>query len=234
MGQAIAVILVWLSLGSIGLLADQSEADKDAPVRQREHYTGPIGRAGEEHKTATRRARGVRFNNNNPRIPTISDSATTGVMITYRDRRGPRPLPLDADLIVIGTLEATQSFLSDDRKEIYTEDIYVVDDVLKGFTAGLGQEITVLKEGGAVRLPKGGTAIRRMGGQYFPAVGSRVCLFLQSTGNIGEYALRGGVRVDTPSPVALDESVPIKTMDPGTSADFIATVRAQLATDGQQ
>ena len=110
-------------------------------------------------RPAVRDARAVRFNSRYGFSMLEPAPGRFGKPITIVDfARGPE-LPFEtSDTIVAGEVTLIQSFLSSDKKQIYTEYTIKVTDSIKagaGTSPGLGDSLTLLGLGGTMRMPDG-------------------------------------------------------------------------------
>lgn len=84
--------------------------------------------------------------------------------------------------IVIGNIANAQSYLSNDKTAIYSEMQLTVTSVLadkSGASVKAGSQISVVRQGGAVRLPSGRLLVRGCPDESLPRIGHQYLMFLQ-------------------------------------------------------
>lgn len=119
-----------------------------------------------------------------PILPTLEE-LPPGVpgKVTFVDLPPMPDLPVKmSHAVVVGAVKRVQTYLSDDRRNIYTEYTVAVEEVLKdesGLSLYSGSTITLDRRGGAVRLPSGRVLRDVVKGNGLPLVsGTRYMLFL--------------------------------------------------------
>jgi len=94
----------------------------------------------------------------------------------YRD-----PTPFShSDAVVVGNITSGQAYLSNDKRDVYSEFQIIIQEVLKEPSArriGPGDSIAVERYGGAIRLSSGKVLIRGITEFSMPLVGKRYLLF---------------------------------------------------------
>jgi hypothetical protein len=87
----------------------------------------------------------------------------------------------NSDAVVIGNIESSSAFLSEDKTGVYSEFALQISQVLKNPPGDLdpGALTTVLRPGGGVRFPSGNVKYFLIGGRGMPHVGGRYLLFLK-------------------------------------------------------
>lgn len=89
----------------------------------------------------------------------------------------------EADAVVTGEIIRSQPFLSGDGKCLYTEYTFKVTDSLKGLRGSVpfasGESVTILREGGAARLPSGEVVQHVVRPDIAPALRHSYLMFLQ-------------------------------------------------------
>jgi hypothetical protein len=93
------------------------------------------------------------------------------------------PLPVGkSDAIVIGTITRAHSFLSNDKKDIYSEFQLLVKSVLKSegdANISVGSTIDIERYGGQIRLPSGKTVVRGRADEPMPVPGGQYVVFVR-------------------------------------------------------
>jgi hypothetical protein len=123
----------------------------------------------------------------------------------YRD-----PMPVSqSDAVVVGIVKDGQAYLSNDRRDIYTEFNIVLQEVVKapsGSYLRAGDTIAVERNGGAIRLPSGKVLIRAAKDYSMPLIGKRYLLFLRYNGDSTEdYHLLTGYQLEGSQVYRLDD-----------------------------
>ena len=123
---------------------------------------------------AIRDARSRTFNSNRP-LSRLEPTAGRMGRPRVQGEFLPAPeLPFEeADTVLVGEVIRIQPFLSSDKKGIYTEYVIRVADSIKsapGTSPSAGDSLTILREGGAVRLPNGQVAEHRLINDVTPAI----------------------------------------------------------------
>lgn len=104
-------------------------------------------------------------------------------------------------LVVIGNINSGRAFISEDRSSIYSEFSMNVLSLLKASpnnNINVGNNLTLIRLGGKIRLPSGKILYRGAYGISMPKVGERYLMFLQEDPEtqafniITAYALQGG------------------------------------------
>lgn len=102
----------------------------------------------------------------------------------------PTPSEL-SDLIVTGVVVGGRSFLTTDRKNIYSEAFLRVNQVLKGTPVNSGL-LTIQQDGGTVRLDNGRVVHKLpMGGSYPLDTNQPYLVFLRYQANTADYVVIG-------------------------------------------
>jgi hypothetical protein len=84
--------------------------------------------------------------------------------------------------IAIGNVAHARSYLSNDKTAIYSEMLFAVTSVLadkSGASVKAGSQISMVRQGGAVRLPSGRFLVRGCSDESLPRIGHQYLLFLQ-------------------------------------------------------
>src|SRR4029077_9808075 len=94
---------------------------------------------------------------------------------------------------------AAQSFLSNDRRNIYSEFKLKLHEGIKNsanFYVRVGDSITIQRKGGAIRLPSGKVLTRGVMADSMPQTGSRYLLFLKYDQSTQDYSVLMGYKLD--------------------------------------
>jgi hypothetical protein len=93
----------------------------------------------------------------------------------------PPVFPVTSDLIVVGSIQTRQPYLSDNVTVVFTELTVQVEDILKNNPSSpidLYHHLVVDREGGAIRMPSGRIWRYVVAGLGIPDLGKRYVLFL--------------------------------------------------------
>lgn len=138
-------------------------------------------------------------------------------------------LPLvESDLVVVGTIGGGQAYLSENKRNVFSEFTLIVEEVFKSKSSGVshGFVLTIDRIGGHVKYPNGQKVLYRIAGLNMPQIGSRYLFFLTSKHNMDDLSILTGYELTQTGAVPLDEGVPAVTSLTGTSGkDILQTVR---------
>lgn len=136
--------------------------------------------------------------------------------------------------IVIGNVTGAQARMSNNKKGVYSEFTFQVEEVLKnddGKSLTSNSSVTLDREGGRVRLPSGMVGIYYISGQGSPRIGRRYVLFLSGKKSpdftvVTGYELREGkvLPLDYPG-----SGHPFTKYDGADEQSFLAELRAAIA-----
>jgi len=104
-----------------------------------------------------------------------------------------------SDVVVVGTVTAGQSYLSNDRRNIYSEFKLKLQESIKNsanFYVRARDSITIQRKGGAVRLPSGKVVIRAVMADSMPQTGGRYLLFLKYDQSTEDYSVLMGYQLN--------------------------------------
>ena len=167
----------------------QATTPSTPPSRTSSYSVGPITPYSEATNPPTdvlRFRRGERYNSPNSPLPELGEESdptlvTGQVGDYYRD-----PMPFgNSDAVFVGTIKNGQAYLSNDKRDIYTEFNVALQEVVKTPSTpylSSGDTIAIERNGGAVRLPSGKVLIRATNDYSMPLVGKRYLLFLKYNG----------------------------------------------------
>jgi len=131
-------------------------------------------------KKAARIKRNKRFNTSRTSLEEQEDGTFSGILLNSPP---PPPLPVMSDVIIVGSIQRRQPYVSDNLTVVYTEFTVNIEEILKNnlnapFYAS--EPLTIHREGGAIRMPSGRVfryLVSPIGSM--PEVGKRYVLFLQ-------------------------------------------------------
>ena len=95
----------------------------------------------------------------------------------------PPPLPIKSDLVIVGSIQRRQPYLSENITKVYTEFTVHIEEILKNHASSpvyAFQPLIINRQGGAIRMPSGRVFRYLVDGiGSMPEVGKRYVLFLQ-------------------------------------------------------
>jgi hypothetical protein len=148
-------------------------------------------------KWAKRQAKGKKYNNKYaPPIEQLNISYLTNHSLLSLPA-----LPLkESSAVIVGEIADAKAYLSEDRKQVYSEFIVSIQSVLKNNSTqaiAAGGSVEVERFGGRALLPSGKTAVVAVDDQDMPRVGGKYVLFLTANENetftiLTGYELRDG------------------------------------------
>jgi hypothetical protein len=108
-------------------------------------------------------------------------------------------MPFDAsDAVVVGTVTARQSDLSNDKRDIYSEFKVKLQDIIQNSDTvylRTSDSIDIQRKGGGIRLPSGKVLTRSVLADSMPQIASRYLLFLKYDQSTGDYAVLNGYQL---------------------------------------
>jgi hypothetical protein len=240
-----AVVLVSLSLSMIGL-GQTPLATTAAPPR---YSPGPIidyRAALPNCGDVLRFRRSERYNIPGPSVQELGENSETAIWDLPETHFQKNPMPFDAsDAVVVGTVNAGQAYLSNDRRNIYSEFKLKLQEIIKTSDAPylrVADSIDIQRKGGAVRLPSGKVLTRAALADSMPEVGNRYLLFLKFNRDAEDYGVLTGYQLEGNEVYRLDdlnfsESIHQEVVHPlrkeGMNEDqFLARVKSTFPTRG--
>jgi hypothetical protein len=153
--------------------------------------------------------RGERYNLTNPSVPEIGEQSEPKIVNLAPSHFRRNPMPFEhSNVVAVGTIKAGQAFLSNDKRDIYTEFSFSVEEVLKTPAAPyvrVGDSIDIERRGGVVKLPSGKIIVRGTLTDSMPLVGKRYLLFLRFNPNTEDYHLQTGYQIEGGHAYRLDD-----------------------------
>jgi hypothetical protein len=153
--------------------------------------------------------RGERYNISNPSLPEVGDQSEPKIIDLAPSHFQRNPMPFEhSDAVVIVTIKAGQAFLSNDKRNIYSEFKASIEEVIKTTTARylrVGDSIDIERSGGVVKLPSGKIIVRGTATDSMPLVGKRYLLFLRYNSNTEDYHLQTGYQIEGGHVYRLDD-----------------------------
>jgi len=153
--------------------------------------------------------RGQRYNIPDPSVPELAEQRDPGGVTEWLASYYHDPMPISrSDAVVVGAITSGQAYLSNDKRDFYSEFKAVVQEVLKAPTAHyirMGDRIAVERKGGSVRLPSGKVVVRGFTDASMPLVGKRYLLFLRYSQDTDDFHILTGYQLEGQRTYSLDE-----------------------------
>jgi hypothetical protein len=204
-----AAVLVLLSLSTIGSFGQTSLVATTTPPQ---YSPGPITdyRAALPNSSDVLRfRRGERYNIPDSSLLELGENSEAAIWDLPETHFQRNPMPFDdSDAIVVGTVNAGQSYLSNDRRNIYSEFKLMLQEIIKTSNAPylrVADSIDIQRKGGAVRLPSGKVLTRAALADSMPHVGNRYLLFLKFNEDTEDYGVLTGYQLEGNEVYRLDD-----------------------------
>jgi hypothetical protein len=104
-----------------------------------------------------------------------------------------------SDAVVVGTVSAGRAYLSNDKRNIYSEFQFKIREIIKAPSAVYLQKqdsIDIHRKGGSIRLPSGKILVRGALADSMPLAGKRYLLFLKYDPSTEDYAILTGYELE--------------------------------------
>ena len=194
-----AAVLVLLSLFTCGSFGQTSGATTSPPPL---YSTGPItdyDAAFPNFRDVLQFRRGERYNIPNSSLP-LGEDSDVGIFDLPPSHFRKDAMPFDAsDAVVIGTVTAGQSHLSNDRRDLYSEFKLTLQGLVKNSAPPylrVDDSIDIQRKGGAIRLPSGKVLTRAVLADSMPQIGGRYLLFLKYDQSTEDYSILMGYQLN--------------------------------------
>jgi hypothetical protein len=153
--------------------------------------------------------RGERYNIPDPSLAELGENSETAIWDLPETHVEKNPMPFDdSDAVVVGTVSAGQSYLSNDRRNIYSEFKLKLQEIIKTSNAPYlraGDSIDFRRKGGAIKLPSGKVLTRAALADSMPQIGSRYLLFLKYNQDTEDYGVLTGYQLEGNEVYGLDD-----------------------------
>lgn len=218
-----------------------SELPRELQAPAPQYSFGPpteYNAARPDSKDVLRFRRGERYNSPDSPLPELGEDSDATLVGTLFDAPVVR-FPFEySDTVVVGTVNTGQSYLSDDRHDIYSEFRVTLEEVIKTPTAPflrIDDSIDVQRHGGIIKLPSGKLLTRGFLIDSMPVIGGRYLFFLKHTEQTEDYLIETGYqlvgntvyRLDDLSYQQSDTLTPLLLREETSVDEFLATVRAK-------
>lgn len=168
-------------------------------------YSAALPKSGDD----VRFRRGERYNIPYSSLPELGESSEAAIWDLPETHFQKNPMPFDAsNVVVVGKVMAGQSYLSNDRRSIYSEFKLKLQDIIKNSNdtyLSVGNSIDIERRGGAVRLPSGKVLVRAALAESMPQIGKRYLLFLKYDRDVDDYSMLTGYQFEGTEVYGLDD-----------------------------
>jgi hypothetical protein len=137
----------------------------------------------------------------------------------------------ESSLIVLGEVISVKTFLSNDRRGVYSEFAIKPDDVLKDSERISQKTILADREGGVVIYPNGQRILYQSSILALPELGGRYLFFLRKEGESPNYEILASYDVAGENVYRLEESKERTDEQKDSKARFLDTVRTKIAAN---
>lgn len=248
--QKLTYVLLVLVLATLGfsfarnrnLTAATAAGQQDREQKEREHnqkikdrfptvdYNKPD--SADPEKKAKRK----RYNVGSVVSPTVGPDIVESEVIGEAHVTLPALPVAESDIVVVGTVGSGQAHLSENKRIIFSEFTFIVEEVLKSKTSGIGQGsvLTVDRLGGHVMYPNGQKVLYRLHGMNMPQIGSRYLFFLTSTHNKEDLSILAGYELTEKGAIPLDPELPdVGALKGVSERDILQRVRRLIASSSK-
>jgi hypothetical protein len=143
--------------------------------------------------------RSERYNIPNPNLPELGEDSEVGLVQLPATHSKKDPMPFDAsDVVVVGTVTAGQSYLSNDKRDIYSEFKVKLQEIIQNSDTvylRTSDSIDIQRKGGAIRLPSGKVLTRALRADSMPEIAGRYLLFLKYDQSTEDYTVLNGYQL---------------------------------------
>ncbi len=160
----------------------------------------------------------------------------SGVILTTEEPPPPAVPVNESDLVLTGKILDAKTFLSNDKKGIYTEFTVEVFEVLKSDkdkTVRQGQLVSVDREGGYVRYSSGQQIIYRITGKGLPRVGETEILFLTTDVSGLNYQILTGYELTGKTFTFLDNPDHVQVPDSNQNFELLRSIREKVSASAR-
>ena len=170
----------------------------------------PYSDATKPSSDVLRFRRGERYNSPNSPLPELGEQSDATLVTEIAGDYHHDAMPFGySDAVVVGIVKGGQGYLSNDKRDIYSEFQIAAQDVIKTPNTpfiGSGDTLAVERNGGAVRLASGKVLIRAQQENSMPLIGKRYLMFLKYNGaSTQDYHLITAFQLEGAHVYRLDE-----------------------------
>jgi hypothetical protein len=180
-------------------------------------------------KREKRNARNKRYNKSHFRVHP-DDPGENTTLVDAADQKQPA-LPLYPSVVVlIGSVNEAQAFLSEDRTGVYSEFNISVERILKRSDQGsmLRSVVEVERQGGRVKFASGKVHWYSVDKENMPLVGKRYVFFLDGDVN-GDLQILTAYQLENGKVIPLDELPQFRLFDGKDEAEFLNTLQTAVS-----
>ena len=136
----------------------------------------------------------------------------------------------ESEIVVVGTIGTAQALLSENKRNVFSEFTFTVEDVLKSKIQGVaqGSVLTIDRVGGHVKYPNGQRVLFRIAGLNMPQIGGRYLLFLTLTHGKEDISILTAYELTPDSAIPLDEADHVQGLAGVTEVDILQRVRSLI------
>lgn len=137
-----------------------------------------------------------------------------------------------SDAVAIGVVTAGQAYLSNDKRDLYSEFKFSLTEVIKNPQPPYlrtGDAVEIQRRGGAVKLPSGKVLTRGADWESMPRIGTRYLLFLKYDPSTEDYSILMGYELAGNEVYRLDEL----NFSDGNYAEIAHPLRVEGANEAQ-
>lgn len=178
-----------------------------------------------------RKQKNQRYDNQEWVYKTITNPRTAGVG-KVTDVPPPPLFPVEeSSIIVSGEVVSVATFLSNDKRGVYSEFTIKVDDLLKsdGASKDALKDVVVDREGGVVVYPNGQRVLYQSSERTLPKLGSKYIFFMTKDSKSTNYKILASYAIDGDSIWQMEIGRPFDEFKNANKATFLEVVRAKLA-----
>ena len=178
-------------------------------------------------KKEARTKKNKRFNKSAAVLKEQKDDEISGTILESR----PPALPLETDVIVVGSIQRRQPYLSDNISCVYTELTVHVEEILKNNPASpiyAFEPLIVDRQGGAIRMSSGRIYRYLVAGLGIPDIGKRYVLFLQYEAE-RDYKLVSGYELTDTTIKPLEDFADRDSLLNLTEVQFLDLIRQRVS-----
>jgi hypothetical protein len=192
------IVTFLILIGLAGLLRSSLKASPQAPPPASAplYSAGPVtdyNAAIPNNNDVLRFRRGERYSSPNSSSPELGEDADPILITTDTGNLQRDTLPFkDSDAVVVGTITSGQAYLSNDKRDIYSEFKLSVQEIIKMPTEPAlreGDTVDIERHGGVVKLPTGKILVRSSKDYSMPSIGKRYLLFLKYDASTRDFHL---------------------------------------------
>jgi hypothetical protein len=150
--------------------------------------------------------KGARYNIHG-QLPELSENSELDLFDLPPSHTSKSILSSDYGTLIVGTVVAGQSYLSNDKRNIYSEFKITLQEIIKASAKSLsvGQSIDVERSGGSIRLPSGKILRRGVLAESMPQMGKRYIFLLQYKEDTDSFLLKTGYQLEGDHVYCLDD-----------------------------